>query len=101
MFVASGTPDGELHEIVGRRNMSSYFVSVNGTPETKAEILTRLIQIHGFTAPNVLMVGDAMADLEGAERAGTAFLGREIKGSSVFPAGIKTIPDLTYLAARL
>lgn len=101
MFVASGTPDGELHEIVDRRNMSSYFVSVNGTPETKAEILSRLIHVHGFSAPNVLMVGDAMADLEGAEQAGTAFLGRAIKDSSVFPADIETIPDLTYLAARL
>lgn len=101
MFVASGTPDGELHEIVDRRGMSRYFVSVNGTPETKAEILRRLIQVHGFSAPNVLMIGDAMADLEGAETAGTAFLGRTIEGSSVFLADIETIPDLTHLASRL
>lgn len=101
MFVASGTPDGELHEIVERRGMSTYFVSVNGTPETKAEILKRLIQTHHLAPARVLMVGDAMADLEGATQAGTAFLGREIAGHPVFPAGIELIPDLTHLAARL
>lgn len=101
MFVASGTPDGELHEIVERRGMSKYFVSVHGTPETKAEILARLIRNHGFSASHVLMVGDAIADLEGAKTAGAAFLGRTVDGHNPFPAGIETIPDLTSLAAHL
>lgn len=101
MFVASGTPDGELHEIVERRGMAKYFVSVHGTPATKAEILSRLILAHGFSAPRVLMVGDAVADLEGARKAGTAFLGRTVGGHNPFPAGVDTIPDLTPLAARL
>lgn len=101
MFVASGTPDEELHEIVERRCMAGYFVSVNGSPETKADILRRLIREHAFVASRVLMVGDALADLEGAENAGTAFLGRIVAGHNPFPTAIETVLDLTQLVARL
>ena len=101
MFVASGTPDDELREIVVRRGMSHYFVSVNGTPESKSEILCRLIANHGYSAQRVLMVGDAIADLEGAQLAGTAFIGRVVECAPVFHAGIETITDLSELGARI
>lgn len=100
MFVASGTPEHELREIIERRQMTSYFVSVHGSPATKAEILQALIRTHGFSAPRVLMVGDALADLEGAEQAGTAFIGR-VAGHNPFPSAIETVVDLTQLAAYL
>jgi phosphoglycolate phosphatase-like HAD superfamily hydrolase len=101
LFVASGTPDEELREIVQRRGMQRYFKSVHGSPATKTEILRGVIARHQLASAHVLMVGDATADLDGARAAGTAFLGRTEAGGSPFPPDVPTIPDLTALAARL
>lgn len=101
MFVASGTPDGELHEIVQRRGMLSYFVSVHGAPSRKVQIINKLLKSYALDRSKVLMVGDALADLEGAHQAGVCFLGRVSGERNPFPAGIDVIPDLRMLTARL
>lgn len=101
MFVASGTPDGELRDIIGRRGMSGYFVSIHGTPSTKGEIINKLIETHALERSRVLMVGDALADLEGAHDAGVCFLGRVSGGRNPFPTGVDVIADLRDLPARL
>jgi phosphoglycolate phosphatase-like HAD superfamily hydrolase len=97
LFVASGTPDDELHEIVARRNMKRFFVSVNGSPPTKSSILRDIMDAHGLRRDQMLMVGDAMADLEGARSTGIPFLGRSINGHHPFPSDISVVPDLTNL----
>lgn len=101
MFVASGTPDDELHEIVQRRGMVSYFVSVHGTPSTKGQIINNLLESYAFDRNRVLMIGDAVADLEGAHQAGVCFLGRVSGGRNPFSTDIDVIPDLRALPARL
>lgn len=101
MFVASGTPDGELREIIQRRGMMSYFVSAHGTPSTKGQIINKLLESYGLDRRKVLMVGDALADLEGAHQAGVCFLGRVSGERSPFPADIDVIPDLRALPTRL
>lgn len=98
LFVASGTPDGELAEIVGRRGMGSYFVSVHGSPARKGEILAAIAARHGLAPARMLMVGDAGADLEGARAAGTAFLGRVPPGEvNRFPPEVEVVADLLPL----
>jgi phosphoglycolate phosphatase-like HAD superfamily hydrolase len=101
MFVASGTPDGELHEIVQRRGMMSYFVSVHGTPSTKGQIINKLLELYAWDRSRVLMVGDALADLDGAHQAGVCFLGCLSGDQNPFPADIDVIPDLRALPTRL
>ena len=101
MFVASGTPDGELHEIVQRRGMMGYFVSVHGTPSTKGQIINKLLESYAWDRSKVLMVGDALADLDGAHQAGVCFLGRLSGDQNPFPADIDVIPDLRALPTRL
>lgn len=98
MFVASGTPENELHEIIERRNMLKYFVSVFGTPSTKGEIIKKLLQEYSFAPMRVLMVGDALADLEGARESGVCFIGRISGQDNPFPSEVDVIPDLTALA---
>ena len=98
MFVASGTPDNELHEIVERRDMLKYFVSVFGTPSTKGEIIKKVLQEHAFIPPRVLMIGDALADLDGARESGVGFIGRISGDDNPFPLGVDVISDLNALA---
>ncbi len=101
LFVASGTPDEELKEIVQRRGMQGYFKSVHGTPATKGKIIAGIVQRHRFAATRVVMIGDAMADHDGAREAGVAFVGRVGEDSGVFPAGTNTIADLRELPQLL
>jgi phosphoglycolate phosphatase-like HAD superfamily hydrolase len=101
LFVASGTPEEELREIVRRRAMQHYFHAAYGSPATKGEILRGVVKRHGFASARVLMVGDAIADLDGAREANTAFVGRVIGGHNPFPAGVATIDDLSELADRI
>jgi phosphoglycolate phosphatase-like HAD superfamily hydrolase len=101
LFVASGTPEEELREIVSRRGMQHYFQTVSGSPATKADILCNISRMTGIRPEQLLMVGDAAADLDGARRAGTAFIGRICTGSTGFREDVETINDLTELASRL
>ena len=97
LFVASGTPDEELKTIVAKRGMQRYFRSTHGTPETKGEIIAGIINRHGFNPREVLIVGDAIADLNGAQQAGARFIGRLHDDANPFPPGVAVIPDLTGL----
>jgi phosphoglycolate phosphatase-like HAD superfamily hydrolase len=99
-FVASGTPDDELKMIIARRAMQGYFRSVHGSPATKHEIIGRLLARHGFAPGQMLVVGDALADLEGAAGNDVPFVGRVPAGSaSPFPPGTRVIADLHALPA--
>ncbi len=86
LFIASGAPEKELREIITCRKMSCFFWNVFGSPSTKTEILNSIIEKHSWQPARVLMVGDAITDLEGAEGAGTEFIGiQSEKDSNLFP----------------
>ena len=98
LFVASGTPEAELKVIVERRGLAPYFTAVRGAPALKKTIIAEILAAHGLQPETVLMIGDAMADLEGAQANDTAFLGRVLPGDpNPFPAHIEVIPDLRGL----
>lgn len=98
LFIASGTPENELKTIVERRGLSRYFTDVRGSPLSKQALIAEILTAHAFTPEHVLMIGDAMADYQGAISNGTAFLGRVKPGDdNPFPAHIKVIPDLSSL----
>lgn len=98
LFVASGTPETELKSIVERRGLARYFTDVRGAPAVKKTLIADILATHALKPESVLMIGDAMADLEGAEANGTAFLGRvHPNDRNPFPAYVETVPDLRGL----
>lgn len=102
MFVASGTPDGELNRIVLRRGIRRYFVSVHGSPATKAEIIRKIVAKHDFQRNRVLMIGDSMTDYQGAIEAGVNFIGRVADPmNTAFPMDVVTIPNMKLLPKLL
>jgi phosphoglycolate phosphatase-like HAD superfamily hydrolase len=71
---------------------------VRGAPALKKTIIAEILAAHGLKPESVLMIGDAMADLEGAQANNTAFLGRVFPGDpNPFPAHIEIVPDLRGL----
>ncbi len=95
LFVASGTPEGELRDIVEARGLSDCFAGVYGTPATKAEIVERIVADERVERDEVLFVGDAMTDLLGARAARVPFVGRVADGraGSVRGRAVVTVPD--------
>ncbi len=98
LFVASGTPESELKVIVERRGLTPYFTKVRGAPALKKTIIAEILSAYSLAPESVLMIGDAMADYEGAQANHTAFLGRVFPGDlNPFPVDVKIVPDLRGL----
>lgn len=102
LFVISGTPDGELAEIVARRGLASYFKGVYGSPRSKAEILRSIFADHGLEGCELIFVGDGLSDFEAARAVGVPFVGRVRDGeASPFPATTAVVSNLTELESML
>jgi phosphoglycolate phosphatase-like HAD superfamily hydrolase len=76
MFVASGTPEKELREVLTKKGLARYFNGISGTPPEKQFLLSRIITENNLNATEVLMVGDATTDMEAALYNNTLFYGR-------------------------
>ena len=87
LFVASATPEHELLEIIKHRSIPHFFKGVYGYPATKTEILKKILAKNKLSPEQVLMVGDALADWEGAQDVGTEFIGIQSgKNANIFPS---------------
>ena len=75
MYVASGTPNDELLQVLDARNLTCFFKGVYGAPPGKAELLRCIIEKEGVAANDTLMVGDSSTDLDAAQSCGTSFFG--------------------------
>jgi len=94
LYVASGTPYGELIEVLEAKNLIRFFKDVYGSPPGKTEILADIVHRAGVSPNEVLMVGDSSTDLEAAQSVGTLFYGRgSVFSNSRWPWG----EDLTEL----
>jgi phosphoglycolate phosphatase-like HAD superfamily hydrolase len=102
LFVASGTPEEELRTIASARGVAGCFAGIYGTPPTKAQIIGRVLHETGLGSGDVVMIGDATTDLEGAQSAGVRFIGRVRPGDPNPFAGeqVPVVSDLTELDRR-
>lgn len=104
LFVASGTPEGELRLIIERRGLQKYFRGVYGSPRGKVEILQALLGAHHWQPPELLFVGDAFNDWQAAAETGVGFVGRVAAGTAnPFPDSgpLTVVPDLRVLGEWL
>ena len=100
LYVASGTPQSEIWDIVQKRNLNDIFIGVYGSPSTKAEILRKIMSENGWQPREIIFIGDAMTDYQGALQAGVPFIGRVPSGErNSFPKKntITIIRDLRML----
>lgn len=87
-FIVSGTPTKEMRVIVARKQLSSYFQEVHGSPQAKSTIVADILHRYDFQAKRCLFVGDALADYRAAIENGVHFLGILSQGQkSIFPPG--------------
>ena len=76
-FVASGTPQEELKEIIHRRGMTNFFDEIFGSPSQKDELIRRIIKKYAFLPSEIAFIGDAESDWEAAQKTGVNFIYRK------------------------
>ena len=76
-YIISGTPEGEMKDIINGRGLTPYFKDVLGSPETKEALTTKLIKREGFDSREVIFIGDAPSDYRSAELNNTWFILRK------------------------
>lgn len=95
-FVATGTPQEEIDEIIIKRGMSHYFKGVYGSPKKKYVIVREILDTYCIKPEEVIYVGDAMSDYQAACENSVRFIARIHDNESIFK-GIECtkIMDLT------
>ena len=93
MYIVSGTPGYEIKEIVKRRDLDKYFLNIYGSPETKRDLITQVLNRNNYKKEEVIFLGDSINDYEGALAAGVEFVAKISDNAEfdLFPsAAIKT-----------
>jgi len=75
-FIASGTPQEELLNIISHRQLSHYFREIHGSPRRKDEIIADILNRYSLQNEDAIYVGDAESDRAAAEKAGVPFIAR-------------------------
>jgi HAD superfamily hydrolase (TIGR01549 family) len=75
-FVASGTPEDELQNILNHRQLTPFFLEINGAPKEKNVIIEDILNRYAFQRKEAVFIGDAESDRAAAERAGISFIVR-------------------------
>lgn len=102
LHVASATPQDELLHIIEKRDLTQFFKTIHGSPNSKTENIKTILADNNYQPDQVLMIGDAIADYKAAQANNTRFLGIRPQGEDrIFPANIDILPDLTGLADYL
>lgn len=96
LFIASGTPQEELGDIVSFRGLDKYFNGVYGTPATKTEIVEMILKRNYLERNQVVFVGDAESDKMAAGESGIPFILRTTSDNGDIP-NLYKIRDLTQL----
>jgi phosphoglycolate phosphatase-like HAD superfamily hydrolase len=101
LFVASGTPQGELDLIVERRGLRGFFREVWGTPTEKPEIVRDLLRRYALRPEQVLFIGDGLSDHQAASATGLHFLARSTAEQQAewIRLGVRRVDDLRDLPA--
>jgi phosphoglycolate phosphatase-like HAD superfamily hydrolase len=76
LFVASGTPEAELQNIMSHRQLSQFFLEACGAPKDKSDIIEAILSRYALQRKEAVFVGDAESDRTAAERANIAFIAR-------------------------
>lgn len=103
LFVASGTPQGELDSIIDKRGLRGAFREVWGTPAEKPAIVRDLLARYQLAPEHVLFIGDGLSDHKAAVATGVGFLARTTPElhQEWLRLGVRYVPDLTTLSAEV
>ncbi|HIP12818.1 MAG TPA: HAD family hydrolase [Arcobacter sp.] len=75
MHVASGAEEKDLKYICHNLNLNQYFLSINGSPKVKSDIVKELLNFNTYKKNETILIGDSINDFETADGNGIEFYG--------------------------
>ncbi|MDO6390236.1 HAD-IA family hydrolase [Pontibacter sp. BT731] len=75
MHIVSGSDGRELNKICGRLDIAKYFVTIQGSPTPKKELVKNLLLDFKYEHSNVVFIGDSINDFEAANDNSLEFFG--------------------------
>ncbi|TDW48584.1 HAD superfamily hydrolase (TIGR01549 family) [Flavobacterium sp. 270] len=75
MHIVSGSDGDELRHICKTLGLSKYFISINGSPTPKIELVKKLLADNNYIKEETCLIGDSFNDLEAAEINEISFIG--------------------------
>jgi HAD superfamily hydrolase (TIGR01549 family) len=73
-YIVTGTPQTDIDFIVNRLNIREYFNGIYGSPRTKPDIISALMNKYNYSYKECLLIGDSMTDYESAKENHIDFL---------------------------
>lgn len=65
--IVSGSDGEELRFLCKELGLSSYFISIHGSPTPKKQLVETLLEKHNYNKASTCLIGDSMNDYEAAE----------------------------------
>ncbi len=75
MHVASGADEGDLRYICEQLHLNEYFLSINGSPNVKTEIVAKILADNSYDKKETILIGDSVNDYEAASKNEIMFYG--------------------------
>jgi phosphoglycolate phosphatase-like HAD superfamily hydrolase len=75
MHIVSGSDEKELKYICNTLNISHYFLSINGSPTQKKQLVANLLKQNNLNKSLTCLIGDSKNDYEAAKINGIDFFG--------------------------
>ena len=94
LFISSATPQKELERIVEAKGISKFFISINGSPQSKDMHIRNILELTNLNKDELVFVGDADQDREAAKSVGVHFIG---VGIDNFPKETISVKNLNSL----
>lgn len=86
--IVSGSEHHELNYLCQKLELAEYFLSINGSPTPKNELVKNLLEKEKYKKKETILIGDSINDFEAAEINGISFYGfnneKLIKKSKVY-----------------
>ncbi|WP_370088956.1 HAD family hydrolase [Ekhidna sp.] len=75
MHIASGSDHEELNKICDRLSLKKYFLSIDGSPTPKNEIVRNILESYEYNQKETCLIGDSTNDYDAARTNGIQFYG--------------------------
>jgi HAD superfamily hydrolase (TIGR01549 family) len=102
-WIITGTPTGEIREILETKGWDKYFIGSYGSPEKKKHWTEYLLKKYALKKDETVFIGDALADYEAAMHSGLHFILRiNDDNASLFDfyEGFK-VKDMSELSSQI
>ena len=96
-FISTGTPQNEIEIILKERGISHYFIEIYGSPQSKIDHITKIINKHNLNKKEIIFIGDSITDKNAANQTGIPFVARIKDNKDVLLNEHRKIEDFSDL----